>query len=251
MLRKLSQLSKRDLHFLLDIVNRSTMTHTDEDMRNLLLCVKQLIPAEEIVAGLACMNKQNQVFEVKRIVNVSYPPDWLSLYMNRKYYLIDPVLKTHYKHFGTQIWSETYKKHASPTEKDFIKHSQDFGLKNGVSIGASSSSSGGTLFSFAGRHTSSHNRHLAILECLLPHLHIALLRFVHQITSSDISLTVREKEVLQWTIKGKTGWEISQILHISERTVIFHVLNAMKKLKAQNRVQAATMALSFGFLEID
>ena len=248
---KLSQLSKRDLLFLLELINRSTTTHTDEEMRNLLLCTKHLIPAEDIVAGLACMNIQSQVIEVKKIANVSYSPDWLALYMDRKYYLIDPVLKTHYKHFGTQIWSETYKKHSSPSEKDFIKHSQNYGLINGVSIGAPSSLTAGSLFSFAGRHIPAHERHLIVLECLIPHLHAALLNLVSQPTSTDISLTSREKEVLQWTIKGKTNWEISQLLQISERTVMFHVFNAMGKLKARSRTQAVATALRLGFLDLD
>ncbi len=248
---KLSQLSKRDVLFLLELINRSTTTHTDEEMRNLLLCTKHLIPAEDIVAGLACINIQSQVIEVKRIVNVSYSPDWLTLYMDRKYYLIDPVLKTHYKHFGMQIWSETYKKHSSPPEKDFIKHSQDYGLINGISTGTSSSSTAGSLFSFSGRHIPRHQHHLIVLEYLLPHLHAALIKLVYQTASNDISLTSREKEVLQWTIKGKTSWDISQVLQISERTVMFHVLNAMGKLKARNRTQAAATALSLGFLEVD
>lgn len=248
---KLSQLSKRDVLFLLELINRSTTTHTDEEMRNLLLCTKHLIPAEDIVAGLACINIQSQVIEVKRIVNVSYSPDWLTLYMDRKYYLIDPVLKTHYKHFGTQIWSETYKKHSSPSEKDFIKHSQDYGLINGVSTGTSSSSTAGSLFSFSGRNVPRHPRHLAILEYLVPHLHAVLVRVVTRFQSLDVSLTSREKEILRWTLKGTTGWEISHKLQISERTVMFHVTNAMEKLKARNRAQAAATALSLGLLEVD
>ena len=90
------------------------MTHTSEDIRNLLLSTKQLIPAEDIVVGLAIVNVKNQDLEVKRIINVSYPPDWLALYIERKYFLTDPVLQTHYRTFQTQIWSETYKKYSSP-----------------------------------------------------------------------------------------------------------------------------------------
>jgi len=248
---KLSHLSKRDLLFLLELINRSTTTHTDEEMRNLLLCTKHLIPAEDIVAGLATINDKNQDLEVKRILNISYSPDWLALYMERKYFLRDPVLQTHYKTFQSQVWSETYKKHSSPAEKDFISHSRDFGLINGVSLGVATSSTGGSLFSFSGRAISRHPQYLAILETLIPHFHSALSRVATLEKSTDISLTSREKLILQWTLKGYTGWEISQKLHISERTVMFHVVNAMGKLKARNRAHAAATALSLGLLEVD
>ena len=227
------------------------MTHTSEDIRNLLLSTKQLIPAEDIVVGLAIVNVKNQDLEVKRIINVSYPPDWLALYIERKYFLTDPVLQTHYRTFQTQIWSETYKKYSSPAEKEFISHSHDFGLMNGVSLGVASSSTGGSLFSFSGRSLPRHPHYVALLETLVPHLHAALSKVVIIEKSTDISLTSREKEILQWTLKGDTGWEISQKLHISERTVMFHVVNAMEKLKARNRAQAAAMALSFGLIEVD
>jgi DNA-binding CsgD family transcriptional regulator len=56
-------------------------------------------------------------------------------------------------------------------------------------------------------------------------------------------LTAREKECLFWTAEGKTAWETSKILAVSERTVCYHIQNAMAKLCASNRVQAATLAV--------
>lgn len=251
MRQNLTDLSKRDLLFLLGLISKSLSVQTDEDLRNLLLSTKHLIPAEDIVAGLATINDKNQDLEVKRIVNVSYSPDWLALYMERKYFLIDPILQTHYRTFQTQIWAETYKKYSSPIDKNFISHSRDFGLINGISLGVASSKTGGSLFSFSGRNVLRHSHYLAILETLVPHLHAALSKLVTLEKSTDISLTLREKEILRWTLKGYTGWEISKKLHISERTVMFHVVNAMEKLKARNRAQAAATALSFGLVEID
>ena len=251
MQQKLTQLPKRELLYLLELIHRSLTICTDEGFRNILLSIKHLIPAEDIVAGLARLNRKTQDIEVKRIINVSYSPDWLALYMERRYFLVDPILKNHYKNYGIQIWSETYKRHSTLPERDFINHSQDFGLINGVSLGVPSSSLSGSLFSFSGRNIPRHPRHQAILEYLVPHLHAVLERVVTRFQSLDVSLTSREKEILQWTLKGNTGWEISHKLQISERTVMFHVVNAMEKLKARNRAQAAATALSLGLLEVD
>jgi DNA-binding CsgD family transcriptional regulator len=55
-------------------------------------------------------------------------------------------------------------------------------------------------------------------------------------------LSSREKEVLGWLKMGKTSWDISQILCISERTVNYHVNNIINKLGVVNRMQAVSMA---------
>ncbi|MDA8106228.1 MAG: helix-turn-helix transcriptional regulator [Nitrospiraceae bacterium] len=55
-------------------------------------------------------------------------------------------------------------------------------------------------------------------------------------------LSTREKEVLGWLRMGKTSWDISVILRISERTVNYHVNNIMRKLGVVNRMHAVSMA---------
>jgi DNA-binding CsgD family transcriptional regulator len=57
------------------------------------------------------------------------------------------------------------------------------------------------------------------------------------------ALTEREREVLNWVARGKSAWEIGQILHITKRTVDEHVQNARRKLGASNRTEAVTLAV--------
>ena len=49
------------------------------------------------------------------------------------------------------------------------------------------------------------------------------------------TLSPKEGEVLNWIAEGKTNWEISLILSVSENTIKFHVKNLMRKLDAKNR----------------
>jgi DNA-binding CsgD family transcriptional regulator len=63
------------------------------------------------------------------------------------------------------------------------------------------------------------------------------------------SLTPREVEALTWTMEGKTAWEVGQILHISERTAVLHVNNAMHKLGCVNKHQAVLKALRLGLIQ--
>ena len=62
-------------------------------------------------------------------------------------------------------------------------------------------------------------------------------------------LTPREREVLAWVARGKSAWEIGEILNIGKRTVDEHVQTATRKLNAANRVQAVAIALRERIIE--
>jgi LuxR family quorum sensing-dependent transcriptional regulator len=57
------------------------------------------------------------------------------------------------------------------------------------------------------------------------------------------TLTSREAEVLTWVARGKSAWEIGEILHIAKRTVDEHVQTAVRKLGAANRTHAVAIAV--------
>lgn len=60
---------------------------------------------------------------------------------------------------------------------------------------------------------------------------------------NKLPLTKRESEVLYWVSYGKTGWEISQILEMSPRTVNKHLEQIYKKLGVDNRTSAAAISI--------
>jgi DNA-binding CsgD family transcriptional regulator len=65
-----------------------------------------------------------------------------------------------------------------------------------------------------------------------------LMTFAAEPDAPEVRLTDRERDALSWVAEGKSDWEISVILGVSETTVRFHVDNARKKLGAVNRAQA-------------
>lgn len=65
---------------------------------------------------------------------------------------------------------------------------------------------------------------------------------------SKINLSLREQEVIKLLAKGMRDREIAKKLFISDRTVKFHVNNAVAKLKARTRIQAVHQAYSQGLL---
>ncbi len=66
---------------------------------------------------------------------------------------------------------------------------------------------------------------------------------------SELRLTDRELQVLTWVARGKSSSDIATILGISERTVNFHLDNAMRKAGVATRVQAAVKCALLGLIE--
>lgn len=63
------------------------------------------------------------------------------------------------------------------------------------------------------------------------------------------TLSAREVDCMQWVARGKTNWEVSRILSISENTVRFHLKNVFRKLDATTRSSAVMRAIQAGLIE--
>lgn len=64
------------------------------------------------------------------------------------------------------------------------------------------------------------------------------------------TLTSREAEVLTWVSRGKSAWEIGEILRITKRTVDEHVHTAVRKIGAANRTHAVALAIRDGIIDV-
>lgn len=67
--------------------------------------------------------------------------------------------------------------------------------------------------------------------------------------SAQPALAPRERECLAWAAVGKTAWETSMILSISESAVKKHLASAARKLGARTRTQAVATALCSRLIE--
>lgn len=100
------------------------------------------------------------------------------------------------------------------------------------------------VISFGGEQFQQCERTEAMLDVLRPHICAAYFRMSEMKDSPGELLSARELNVLRWLKYGKTSWEISKILEISENTVNFHIKNIKRKLNASNRQHAVAIALA-------
>ena len=68
--------------------------------------------------------------------------------------------------------------------------------------------------------------------------------------SKPVTLTDRERLVLEWAARGKTVAETGTILSISGTTVESYIRQAIDKLDAVNKTQAAVRAIKLGLIDI-
>ena len=62
------------------------------------------------------------------------------------------------------------------------------------------------------------------------------------------ALSKPELECLRWAAEGKSAWDTSAILKVSERTVKFHLANARYKLHCVTTTQAVAKAITLGLI---
>lgn len=86
-------------------------------------------------------------------------------------------------------------------------------------------------------------------QVLGSYFHQHILRIYGHDASRQILISARELDCLKWMAAGKTAWEASVILGISERTVRFHLNAAREKLNCITTTQAVAKAVAQQLIE--
>lgn len=190
------------------------------------------------------------------VVN-GYEPVWREKYLEQGYISCDPTLAHCFKDTRPLFWDSLDLSKVEIKGLEIMEEARSCGLRSGISVPIHGAGDFGVL-SLTCKHDdkasiSNLKKIAPYISYLAPHVHEAARRIVINDgfdNNMAPSLTVREIECLRWAADGKTAWETSIILSISERTVVFHLRNATSKLGASTKSQAVARAHSFGMLQI-
>lgn len=238
------EFSKKELTEILDIIQSTLTCSTESDIIAMIGRIKELVSADMSVCALG----ETSTGKLLKVANDNWPGEWAGLYTAEELYRNDPVFLFNFEHASAYTWSEAQRRFPEKKFTDLMNKAAEFRLKYGISSGISSDGPKGSIFSFAGDRNRFSSHHLKVLDIITPHLHQAFVRICSAQQRANFTLSVREREVLGWMKEGKTNWEISVILNISERTVKFHVQNIEKKLNAVNKAHAIAIALDNGLV---
>jgi LuxR family quorum sensing-dependent transcriptional regulator len=167
-------------------------------------------------------------------------------YAGEKFFSIDPIV-ARLNAMTTQFrWSATYA-HAGAKGRRVLHEVAALGLTDGLAIpipGPGGIAAGVSIGTDSYQLSRDDERALHIAS-LFMHARLSQLRPGACLEPIG-QLTPRECECLAWIASGKTDWEISQILDISQQTVHGYVQSALAKLGARTRAQAVALAMHSG-----
>lgn len=241
------EFSKKELIQILETIQTLINCRNEDDIKTVLEKTKELVCGDYSICGLGAYDSKGSS-EVKSIINGSYPEEWFIAYKEEKLYEIDPIIWWHYKFFGTQIWADTYKKYKEQISPEFIYNANSFNLNFGISSGIQCAHNNlASIITFANSKNYFGTHQKAIIDIFTPHFHQAIVRVCKGNENRPLPyLTPREKEIIKWITAGKTNWEISMILNISERTVRFHLESIKCKFDATTKAHVVAISMEQG-----
>ena len=164
---------------------------------------------------------------------------WISNYTRT-----DPVLCHLRRSNAPARWSEVKRGVSDPSLLDMFHDAAEFRIREGWSAGLKVGAHDLTGIALGTENYELGPADEVALNLGVVYCALKLTWLSSHERAGGSTLSTRERECLTWVATGKTDWDISEILQISDQTVHKHISTALKKLKASTRAQAVAMALA-------
>lgn len=180
----------------------------------------------------------------------NYSQDWQQRYTQENYLAVDPTVAHGSRSVTPLVWADKVFATCRPFWEDARAH----GLRVGWAQSCHDAKGVGGLLTLARSHDDLSPKELGDRSLKMSwlaqaaHEGMAQLLVSKLMPEAAVDLSTREIEVLRWTAEGKTSRDVGEIMHIAERTVNFHVNNALIKLGTANKTAAAIKAAMLGLL---
>lgn len=185
-----------------------------------------------------------------RLTNL--PEVWQKHYSAKRYYDHDPILQFALQNMLPCRWSAiTGDSALNQRERRVMSDAEDAGLRNGIVVPIHGPGGEFSVLSLSHSENEQQGDANTLTDEAL--VHMFALRFHSAVRDlrepargePAADLTHREIDVLFWTAEGKSTWDISQILDISEATVNFHINSAKRKLGVYSKPHAVAKMYAF------
>lgn len=183
----------------------------------------------------------------------NYPDQWVSYFDDNRLNLSDPIHRASQRVVAGFRWEQLPQLiEVTPADQKLLLRARDNGLAAGFTVPAHiiGEATGSCTFAVGAQVEFPID---ALLEAQL--VGLAAFDAARRILLGEKGmpkyhrpLTDRQRDCLIWTARGKSAWEISCILGISEATVIKHLKHALNRYGVQRRASLMIRALFDGTL---
>ncbi|MGY0570280.1 LuxR family transcriptional regulator [Bradyrhizobium sp. RDM12] len=173
-----------------------------------------------------------------------WPAEWFSLYTEKSYDRVDPVVRKCRLAVNPFEWSEApYDAELEPGAAEVMRRAVDFRMSRGFVVPIHGLTGYEAGVSLGGVDLDLNARSKPALHLIAMYGFDHIRRLIAPSPHPSARLTPREREVIVWASQGKSAWEIGEILNITQRTAEEHLATAARKLGAVNRTHAVAIAI--------
>ena len=182
------------------------------------------------------------------------PDAWVDHYLASDYGDLDPTFQAAVGRVLPFRWREIGGRNdLTSGQRRVLNEAGDHGNHHGATIPIHGPDSGLSALNVVGgsepHFEEAFQRNYPDLVWVAVNTHEAFLSLAEDVAEQGrVRLTDRERDCLLWTARGKTAWEVGQILTISEETVLFHLKNATRKLGVFSKHHAVVRAIVQGYI---
>jgi LuxR family quorum-sensing system transcriptional regulator SolR len=215
--------------------------HTEADLLSVLAQVARQLGFEYCAIG---MRLPLPLSNPKIVMMNNYTPAWRARYETARYLSVDPTIAHALVSIKPVLWSDEVFANAASLWEDARSH----GLQIGWAQPVHDIKGTASLLTLARSHDAMSSLEVGHKAPQLAWLAQAVHETLTNVLASKpdspsaITLTAREINVLRWAGDGKTAAETADILGIAERTVTFHIDNAVRRLGAVNKTAGVLKA---------
>ena len=238
---RMGQLDNKHFRQAIDAIERLDKAPTENDIAKIV--IKAVAPfGIEYLCGGVPPSFRRQSFDACVLLRI-WPPGWAEQYQQARFYQNDPVVKHIHKQLRSTHWSDV------PIPDDRVAKSimqiaaKDYQMRAGVMVPILGFDGYQAGISFAGRDIDTSANAKSAIELIAIYAFNRLNYFRARSTTSKMLLTARQKETLSWAARGKSAWDTSRILGVSESNVNKLLGCAIASLQAANKTHAVAEAI--------
>ncbi|RWX81452.1 transcriptional regulator TraR [Neorhizobium lilium] len=178
----------------------------------------------------------------------NYHPEWRSIYFEKKFAAVDPVVRRAKTLKQAFVWSgDQDSPRASKPERAFYAHAADFGIRSGITIPVRAANGSISMFTLASeRPVLDLDRNIDPIAAAAAvgqlHARLSLLPFTPS-AQYPVWLDAKEAAYLKWIAVGKTMEEAADLEGVKYNSVKSKLYETRKRLEIHTMYHLVALAI--------